>query len=62
MFHMYILLLFQQQIEGLKKRQHVMEYMRSQWPSSINAIQKGANGIIIANSDYRSGGTVDGLD
>lgn len=39
-----------------------MEQVRDRWPSFVNAIEKRANGMIIANSDYRNGGTVDGLD
>lgn len=62
MFHTDILYLFQQQIEGLKKRQHIMVRVRDCWSSFVNAIEKRMNGMIIANSDYRKGGTVDGLD
>ncbi|KDR15760.1 gamma-glutamyltranspeptidase 1-like [Zootermopsis nevadensis] len=54
--------LIKQQIEGLKKRQHIMVRVRDCWSSFVNAIEKRMNGMIIANSDYRKGGTVDGLD
>jgi hypothetical protein len=39
-----------------------MEQVTDRWPSFVNAIEKRANGMIIANSDFRKRGTVDGLD
>jgi hypothetical protein len=62
MFHIHILFLFQQQIEGLKQKQHIMEQVTDEWPSSVNAIEKRVDGIITANSDFRKGGTVDGIE
>lgn len=50
-----------QKVAALKSRHHNVKQV-IEWPSHITAIERKSNGILVANSDFRKGGTVDGID
>ncbi|XP_069703104.1 scoloptoxin SSD14-like isoform X2 [Periplaneta americana] len=52
----------EQYIEGLKERLHMLEEVQGLWSSHVNAIERRSDGVLVANSDFRKGGTVDGFD
>lgn len=53
--------LLQQIVAALKTRQHKVQQVM-QWPSQVTAIERRSNGTLVANSDFRKGGTVDGIN